>query len=116
MTAEQQIANTLNAFIKENRYMSQAELARRMDVTPAAVTKWLKDGAVSLNKIPLLCEILGITPNTLFGFPDSKISTEAMNLYNAFVKYPEYQDSVMKLLGLIYSDLESSVDAEEACQ
>lgn len=113
MTAEQQIANTLNVFIKENRRMTQAELARRMDVTPAAVTKWLKDGAVSLNKIPLLCEILGITPNTLFGFPDSKISSEALNLFNAYIKYPEYQVSVMKLLGLVYDDIEAKSSGEE---
>lgn len=106
MTAEQKIANTLNVFIKDNRCMTQAELARRMDVTPAAVTKWMKDGAVSLNKIPLLCEILGITPNTLFGFPDSKISSEALKLYNAFRRYPEYQESVLKLLSIVYQDME----------
>ena len=107
MTAEQNIANVLRKFLKENRIMTQAELARKMDVTPAAVTKWLKDGAVSLNKIPLLCETLGITPNTLFGFPDSKISAEALGLYNAFLKYPEYQSSVMRLLGMIYNDIET---------
>ena len=93
--------------------MTQAELARRMDVTPAAVTKWLKDGTVSLNKIPLLCEILGITPNTLFGFPDSKISSEALNLFNAYMKYPEYQVSVMKLLGLVYDDIGAKSSGEE---
>ena len=108
MTAEQQIASVLNVFLKENRYMTQAELARRMDVTPAAVTKWLKDGAVYINKIPLLCETLGITPNTLFGFPDSKISSQALDLYNAFLKHPEYQDSVMKLLSVVYSDIEEN--------
>ena len=107
MTAEQNIAKVLNEFLKEKKIMTQAELARKMDVTPAAVTKWLKDGAVSLNKIPLLCETLGITPNTLFGFPDSKISAEALGLYNAFLKYPEYQSSVMRLLGMIYDDLET---------
>ena len=106
MTAEQNIAKVLKEFLKENKVMTQAELARKMDVTPAAVTKWLKDGAVSLNKIPLLCEILGITPNTLFGFPDTKISAEALGLYNAFLKYPEYQNSVIRLLGLVYSDIE----------
>ena len=106
MTAEQNIAKVLREFLKENRLMTQAELARRMDVTPAAVAKWLKEGAVSLNKIPLLCEVLGITPNTLFGFPDSRISAEALGLYNAFMKYPEYQNSVMRLLGLVYSDIE----------
>ena len=105
MTAEQNIAKVLNEFLKEKRIMTQADLARKMDVTPAAVTKWLKDGAVSLNKIPLLCEALGITPNTLFGFPDSKISAEALGLYNAFLKYPEYQSSVMRLLGMIYEDI-----------
>ncbi len=112
MTAEQQIASVLNEFLKENRRMTQAELARRMDVTPAAVTKWLKDGAVSLNKIPLLCETIGVTPNTLFGFPDSKISSQALNLYNAFIKHPEYQDSVMKLLSIVYSDIETYEQCE----
>ena len=106
MTAEQHIADVLNEFLRRNKVMTQAELARKMEVTPAAVTKWLKDGAVSLNKIPLLCETLGITPNTLFGFPDAQISAEALSLYNAFLKHPEYQDSVIKLLGIIYEDIE----------
>lgn len=114
MTAEQNIATVLKEFLKENKIMTQAELARKMDVTPAAVTKWLKDGAVSLNKIPILCEILGITPNTLFGFPDTKISAEALSLYNAYLKYPEYQSSVMRLLGLVYIDIEMTGDGNEA--
>ena len=108
MTTEQNIAEVLRKCLKENRLMTQAELARKMDVTPAAVTKWLREGSVSLNKIPMLCETLGITPNTLFGFPDSLISSEALRLYNAFMKYPEYQESVLKLLGLIYKDIEEA--------
>ena len=107
MTAEQNIAKVLNEVLKEKRIMTQADLARKMEVTPAAVAKWLKDGAVSLNKIPLLCETLGITPNTLLGFPDSRISSEALMIYNAFLKNPEYQSSVMRLLGLIYDDIET---------
>lgn len=106
MTTEQHIANVLKKYLKENKLMTQAELARKMDVTPAAVTKWLRDGSVSINKIPLLCKTLGITPNTLFGFPDSLISSDALRLYDAFMKYPEYQESISKLLGLIFKDIE----------
>ena len=67
-----------------------------------------------LGNLPLLCEILGITPNTLFGFPDTKISAEALGLYNAFLKYPEYQSSVMRLLGLVYGDIEMEGDGNDA--
>ena len=111
MTPSEQIALVLRDYIKEKRTMSQVELAKRMSVTPAAVTKWLKDGSVSIDKIPLLCESLGITPNTLFGFPDSKISSEALRLYSAFLKHPEYQESVTKLLNIILDDIETTDDS-----
>ena len=49
-----------------------------------------------------------------FGFPDTKISAEVLSLYNAFLKYPEDQSSVMRLLGMIFSDVETQNENSSA--
>jgi len=109
MTTTDIICDMLYKCIKREKRISQTELAKRMNVSPASVNKWITEGSISLERIPQLCEILGITPNELFGFYDKGITAKAINLYRAFEKYPEYQESVMKLLGLVLSDLEQEI-------
>lgn len=104
MTLTERISMLLNKAIKEDKKFTQVELARRINISPVSVNKWMTGGAPSLDKLPLLCEILEITPNELFGYDDGKLSQEALTLYRAFQKHPEYQNSVMKLLELIISD------------
>lgn len=104
MTLTERISMLLNRAIKEEKKFTQVELARKMNISPVSVNKWMKDGAPSLDKLPQLCEILEITPNELFGYDDGTLSKEALALYKAFQKHPEYQNSVMKLLEMIISD------------
>jgi len=47
-----------------------------------------------------------LTPNELFGYNDKKMSKDALVLYKAFLKHPEYQSSVKKLLELTISDID----------
>lgn len=98
------ISNVLNEKIKKEKVISQVELANRLGVTPVAVNKWLNGGAIESSKIPQLCEILSITPNELFGIKRNYGIDKALELYDAYVNHPEYQDAVNKLLDF-YNDL-----------
>lgn len=106
MTLTERINQLLIKMIKEEKRISQVELAQRMDVAPASVNKWLNGGSPAVDKLPLLCEILDITPNQLFGYEPDTYPLEAANLFRAFQRHPEYQNSVEKLLDLIIKDIE----------
>ena len=105
MNLTERISMLLNKAIKEDKKFTQVELAKRMNISPVSVNKWMKDGAPSIDKLPQLCEILDISPNELFGYDDGVISKEAIELYKAFKKHPEYQNSVKKLLEMIIIDI-----------
>ena len=106
MTLTERINGLLTRMIKEEKRISQVELAKKLDVAPASVNKWLNGGAPAVDKLPILCEVLGITPNQLFGYETDGFPIEAVDLYRAFQKHPEYQNSVEKLLDMIISDIE----------
>ena len=105
MTLTERISMLLNKAIKEDKKFTQADLAKRMNISPVSVNKWMKDGAPSIDKLPQLCEILEISPNELFGYDDGVISEDALKLYKAFKSHPDYQNSVKVLLELILEDI-----------
>lgn len=101
MILYENISKTLNKYLKEDKLISQVEFANRIGVTPVAVNKWLKGGAIESSKIPQICEILNITPNELFGIKSNDIdSSKALKLYEAYQKHPEYQKSINALLNI----------------
>ena len=77
MTLTERINGLLTMIIKEEKQISQVELAKKMDVAPASVNKWLKGGAPAVDKLPILCEVLGITPNQLFGYETDDLHSTA---------------------------------------
>ena len=99
------ISELLRKYTKEEKQISQLDLAKKMGVAPASVNKWVKDGSISIDRIPKLCEVLGISPNELFGYEDIRLVNEALRLYQSFKKYPEYQESITKLLNLTFEDI-----------
>ena len=106
MTLTDRINLLLIKAIKEKKTMTQVDLAKKMGVAPASVNKWLCGGAPAVDKLPLLCEILDISPNHLFGYEQEAFPQEAIILYKAFQKHPEYHNSIIKLLNLVIDDLE----------
>ena len=103
--ASERISKLLRKYTKEEKRISQVELAKKMGVAPASVNKWVMEGSISIDRIPQLCEILEISPNELFGYKDPEVSDEAMALYKSFLAYPEYRDSIIKLLNLTLEDI-----------
>ncbi len=106
MTLSERITLFLKKRIKEEKKLTQAELAEEMGIAPASVNKWMTGGTPAIDKLPQLCEILEITPNDLFGFEQEGLPQEALDLYKAFLKYPEYHSSIKKLLNMVVDDLE----------
>ena len=92
------ISKVLNKKIKEEKIISQVEFAKRLGVSAVAVNKWLKGGAIESSKIPQICEILEITPNELFGVEDNSEIDEALKLYEAYKRNPQFQDAIDDLL------------------
>lgn len=113
MTLTDRINFLLKKTIKDEKKMSQVELASKMGVAPASVNKWMDGGAPSVDKLPRLCELLEISPNQLFGYEQDNLPQEAIDLYKAFQKYPEYQTSIRKLLSIVYEDIETSTSLND---
>ena len=107
MTLSERITFYLIKTIKEEKRLTQADLAERMGIAPASVNKWMSGGTPAIDKLPKLCEILKITPNELFGYEQEGLPQEAIDLYKAFQKHPEYRNSIRKLLNLVLHDIES---------
>lgn len=44
---------------------SQAELARKLDISKAAVGKWVKAGAIPVERVPAVADALGLDRSVL---------------------------------------------------
>ena len=100
METLEKITFTLNDLIKNKKIISQKELAKKMYVTPVSVNKWLNGGSIEIAKIPQLCNILGITPNELFGYNNTDFSNEDITILEQINKHPEYKGAIKKLLDI----------------
>lgn len=55
------------------------ELAVQMEMTYAGMKTAIENQTLSVKKIILLCEALGITPNQFFGWEDGKCASQVQN-------------------------------------
>ena len=105
MVLSERIRIFLNKAIKEDKRISQVDLAKIMEVAPASVNKWLSGGTPSIDKLPKLCEVLGITPNELFDYHPNENDLETETLIKKLQQYPEYQKIIEVLLSQIIKDI-----------
>lgn len=105
MVLSERIRILLNKAIKEDKRISQVDLAKIMEVAPASVNKWLSGGTPSIDKLPKLCEVLGITPNELFDYYPNESDLETEALIKKLQQYPEYQKIIEVLLSQIIKDI-----------
>lgn len=94
------VSKVLYKYLKEDKVISQVEFANKLGVTPVAVNKWLKGGAIESSKIPMICDILNITPNELFGINYDIETEKALVLYKAYIEHPEFHNTINKLLNI----------------
>ncbi len=107
MTLSERITFLLNKAVKEDKLISQVELANIMEISPASINKWMAGGSPSIDKLPKLCEVLGITPNELFDYyeqPGKEGKSET--LIRKLKNHPKYHTAIENLLELIINDLE----------
>ena len=105
MILSERITELLNKAIKEDKRISQVDLAKIMEVAPASVNKWLSGGTPSIDKLPKLCEVLGITPNELFDYHPNESDLETETLIKKLQQYPEYKKIVEILISQIVKDI-----------
>ena len=94
MEVLEKITALLNKKIKEDKILTQKQLAERMGVSPVSVNKWLNGGSIELEKIPTLCRELNITPNELFDFEINKDDVLLLEILN---KNPKLKAYVMSM-------------------
>lgn len=107
-TLSERIREILHSRIKKEKKLTQRDLAKAMDISAASVNRWMKSGAPEIDKLPKLCEILGITPNELFGYRPQDFEPESYELFKSIQKNPEYRSSVNSLLSLLVRDIEGT--------
>ena len=82
-------------------YITQKDFALAVGVKQAAVSKWVLGAQVpDINLLPVVCEVLGISLNELFGYNENIDSHKAMKLYKAYLAHPDVRGSVDILLGI----------------
>ncbi len=65
------VAENIRRIIKE-KMMIQAEVARRLGVTPKTLNNMLTGRQhIKVSAIPAICKVLGVEPNDLFDFDDT---------------------------------------------
>lgn len=94
MEVLEKISALLNKKIKEDKILTQKQLAEKMGVSPVSVNKWLNGGSIDLDKIPTLCKALNITPNELFDFDVNKEDILLLEIIN---KNPKLKAYVMSM-------------------
>ena len=100
MSYRENISNKIKERLKELN-MYQRDFAVAVGVKQAAVSKWVLGTQVpDINILPLVCEVLDISLNELFGFNDNVDSIKAMKLYKAYLAHPDVRGSVDILLGI----------------
>ena len=91
MTLQETITQILVKRVKNDKIMSQAELARTLDVSEAAVSRWLNGtGLIKLEYVLPICEALKISPNELFNFETKLEDRELLDILNKNPKLKNY--------------------------
>lgn len=100
MSVRDHVKELLNKKIREDKIISQVDLARGIGVMPATITKWLN--GISMpdpDNIPAVCDILGITLYEFFGIPNDSVilSDEDKVLLEKIKSNPALKEIASKL-------------------
>lgn len=84
------------------RGISQKELAKRLNISQAAITNWIKGkNSPDIETVALICDILDISVTALFGTDEhSQYTDQEKRLIKEYHNRPELQNAINILLGL----------------
>lgn len=92
------------ADIINNSEMSKKEIAERLGVSAASVTKWVKgDNSPDIELIAKICNLFDTNINTLLQLPKTQTFTlteHEKEVITAYRSKPEMQQAVDRLLGV----------------
>lgn len=72
-------------YIKKSKKISQAQIARKLGVTPSNLNDWAKGRSVpNADKITKLAEVLGVKVTDLVDEPEATGSSTISNINNSF--------------------------------
>ena len=95
MKVLENIQQVLIKRIRIDKVISQKELSEKLGISTMAINKWLNGGSIDIEKIPMICECLNITPNDLFMYNDEE-SRDILNIVNSDDKLKAYILSLKK--------------------
>ena len=96
----QNIGNVISQS-RQNRKMTQEEFAARLGVTPQAVSKWERgNGLPDISLVQGICEILGISPNTLFGREENRVTETGHVLQEQTIKSNMFAEPLVVEFGM----------------
>lgn len=80
--------------------MNQNDLAKRMNVSPSAVSAWLLDQKIPrMSKIDQMCEIFGCTRNDLLGVKvESEYSAEERSILEMYRKASDQKKHIVYMI------------------
>ncbi len=91
MSVQDSISKMIKQRTEVDKVITKSKLGTALGVTPQAVNKWIQEGGFKIERVPELCNLLGITPNELFEFTSEDVlSLEEKKIIKA------YRDSSMK--------------------
>lgn len=85
--------------------MSKKEIAEKLGVSAASVTKWVKgDNSPDIEVIAKICDLFNISINSLLKMPKAEphfnLTVHEKEVIVAYRKQPSMQEAVDKLLGI----------------
>lgn len=100
MSVREHVKELLNKKIKDDKVISQVDLARAIGVMPATITKWLS--GISMpdpDNIPSVCKVLNISLYEFFGIEDNCVvlSDEEKMFLDKIKNNPALREIVNKL-------------------
>lgn len=100
MKAEISQISRMIRYYMEITNMNQNELARRMNVSPSAVSAWLLDQKIPrMSKIDQMCEIFGCTRNDLLGVVvESEYSAEERSILEMYRKASDQKKHIVYMI------------------
>lgn len=98
------IRNVLYQKIIIENKISQTNLAKALNITKQSVNKWLNpnypNALPSIELIPIICELLSITPDYLFGVDSSKLTYDEQQILCEYRKQTNMQQAVKNVLNI----------------
>lgn len=114
------------AYYREMLGFSQAELGNRLNVSSQAISRWERGGMPDATLIPRIAEVLGCTPNDLYGVSSTDNFTIEDQLSQILRRTPDDQRTtraisfawhLMKSCGALYgADATAILAAAKSCE